>query len=820
MTARRRVESAQKVPIVINTLSSKTLERRTVLQTSDLQFHIPSLKIGFGAVFTDSPTFNVRGADQSLNTEPSTTVYVSEVPQSSRGIANAIYDLQSIAVLKGPQGVQFGRNSVGGAVLFTPQKPTNSYNGFLQQQVGNYGFFETTGAVNVPIVNDRVLFRIAGDYASRDGLIKNIGGPDAQDENHGSFRASLVVKPNDWFENYTTFDGYFANEIPEQSKLVASTHCVTNQGPIAALQKSLLACLYANAPVIQPFAPLIGLSFPFVTPPVRGGTFPGQFAATQALPNGSVNNPYPTRSQVNVFGFANTSTANLGDGLTLKNIFGYRHEDAVSYNNSAGVPAGYLLTHFLDHVEQVTEELQLQAKLLDDTLNLTTGVFYLHNGQKDPYSVTGTLTDLTPANRADLYFLTTPCAATGTCANGVQPGLKAAYTNLPFTENNSSYAIYSQVRWQPFREFAGSPSWAAPLTINAGYRYTFDDYHSVAQSYNTPTGFTFGGASPKQPYPAQSPNFYCDFLDVNGKPLGPNVNSKACSHQESGRFNLPSYQIGFDYQLAKNTLVFYSHSHSFKAGGLNPYTSVIALNTFNPEQVTADEIGIKADWELGGHAIRTNASIYQNEYKDIANQLVAFLNGTTQAATINVPTATLRGMDLEFNYRPAHIVELNGFASWEEGTYHSNIDLHGQTPLDPVKCPTHFLCTNGLPFVGLSKWTADIGATFFPPLPENIGLVTVTGDFYYRTGQYAFIQQLATNGPSDPYNRLGGFGNANLRVDWTGVYKTQLDASVFVTNLFDTRKAVFTTDNLASLGYASQNYQNPRLYGVSLRYRF
>jgi iron complex outermembrane receptor protein len=826
VTARRRSEAAQKVPISITTLSARTLERHTILQSNDLQYHVPNLKIGFGSVFTESPTFNVRGADQSLNTEPSTTIYVNEVPQSTRGIANAIYDLQNIAILKGPQGVAFGRNSVGGAVLFTPQRPTNALSGFLQQQVGNYGFTETTGALNIPVVDDKVLFRIAGDYANRDGLLKNIGGPDAQNENHGSFRASLTLKPVDWFSNFTSVDGYRADEIPEVAKPVAATGCISNQGPIVALQQSLIPCLYANSPVLAPLAPFIGLSSPFVTPPVHGGTFPGSYTTAEALPNGSVDDPYPTKSTVNVIGLSNTSTVDIESWLNFKNIFGFRHESSDSFNNSSGLPSQNLITHFIDHVDQLTEEAQFQGKVLNESLSYLVGGFYLHNNQKDPVATTDLLGDLTPANRAALYYLTTPCLASpGGCPIGTSPGLKPTFSEQPFTITNASYAVYSQIKWQPFKSFGEGRDWLTALNINAGYRYTWDHYVGNAVSLNSLNGVTFpGGQSLSPPFPAQSPAFYCDYLDVYGNILpgskAGSINKASCTNHSTGEFDEPSYQIGFDYQLAPQVLVFYSHSHSFKAGGLNPYNSLPSLNTFAPEQVTADEIGIKSGGRLAGNPFRFNVSVYQNEYGNIQNELVAFIAGQSQAATIDVPSATLRGMDLEFEYRPIAWLDLNGFASWEEGRYDSSVDLVGTAPIDPVACPQHFLCTNGVAFVGISKWTADISATVQLPVSAPIGAVSLTGDYYYRTSVYGFLQPLVVNGPGDPYNKVGGFGVANMRLDWTGMFGSRFDGSLFVNNLLDQRRAVFSTDNLGSLGYASQNYENPRLYGALLRYHF
>src|SRR3546814_831176 len=84
-----------------------------------------------------------------------------------------IYDLASVQVLKGPQGTLFGKSSTGGAVLFTPIKPSNEFGGYIDTQIGNYDMLELQGALNVPIIKDVLAVRFAGDVVRRDGFTKS-----------------------------------------------------------------------------------------------------------------------------------------------------------------------------------------------------------------------------------------------------------------------------------------------------------------------------------------------------------------------------------------------------------------------------------------------------------------------------------------------------------------------------------------------------------------------------------------------------------------------------------------------------------------------
>src|SRR3546814_6874462 len=90
------------------------------------------------------------------------------------GGGSAFYDLQSIQVLKGPQGTLFGRNATGGAVLFTTAKPTDEFEGYAMGRVGNYDLRHVEGAINAPIVEGKVLARIAGFFQNRDGFQRNL----------------------------------------------------------------------------------------------------------------------------------------------------------------------------------------------------------------------------------------------------------------------------------------------------------------------------------------------------------------------------------------------------------------------------------------------------------------------------------------------------------------------------------------------------------------------------------------------------------------------------------------------------------------------
>src|SRR5690606_10862280 len=106
--------------------------------------------------------------------EGAVPMYLADVVLTPAAGTNlAMYDLENVQVLKGPQGTLFGRNSTGGALLFTPTSPGDTLGGYLEVKAGNYNLFETRGAVDLP-ASDRLMFRIAGRTVDRDPYQKNV----------------------------------------------------------------------------------------------------------------------------------------------------------------------------------------------------------------------------------------------------------------------------------------------------------------------------------------------------------------------------------------------------------------------------------------------------------------------------------------------------------------------------------------------------------------------------------------------------------------------------------------------------------------------
>src|SRR6185369_13540157 len=226
VTARRKEESIQSVPVAVQAFSSETLVRQNVHDTKDLQRLVP------GVIFNGSgselnTTFTIRGQGRAVigTISPSVQSYVNEVALPNWGAVIPTYDVANVQVLKGPQGTLFGRNTTGGAVLVYSQAPKHEFGGYASATLGDYNWHELEGALNLPIVKDKVALRLAGQYRKRDGFTKAgvPGEPDANTVNSRSFRVSLLLEPIDGVKNTTVYDYSWARTVETQVPTELST---------------------------------------------------------------------------------------------------------------------------------------------------------------------------------------------------------------------------------------------------------------------------------------------------------------------------------------------------------------------------------------------------------------------------------------------------------------------------------------------------------------------------------------------------------------------------------------------------------------------
>jgi iron complex outermembrane receptor protein len=417
VTARRRDENLQVVPISVAVLNATQLDQQSVLTASDLSRVVPGLSIQSTAANRADTTFSIRGQGETFGeAAPGVVPYFAEVPNfgsaSTSGGAPPIYDLQSVQVLKGPQGTLFGKNTTGGAVLFVPQMPTDQFDGYIDSRFGNYGTADVEGAFGGPIVGDKLMFRVSGQSLNRAGYtIYQLDGAKLDNLNRQSGRGILTFKPVENFENTTIVQIQRNRENGSGAVLTGiSLDPAINVGAVAV------------APQLQQ-----------------------QLAEQQSLGIHRVLGNDPEHFVVrNSEGGINTTTWKVDDLLTFKNIASYTESQAgQSYDLDA---TNLTLLHVLNPAgninKQLTEEFQAQVHV--GPVNGVLGYYY--EDVWNPYALGYRIQE--PSSGLGPLAAFGPIADIGDYGSG----------------ESKSRAVFGQVDWKATEQ----------LALTAGARYTSD----------------------------------------------------------------------------------------------------------------------------------------------------------------------------------------------------------------------------------------------------------------------------------------------------------------------------------------------------------
>lgn len=202
VTATKRAESLQSVPISVSAIGGDALSKSRVMNVDSLVTKVANLQLT-SIVGDNTPIFSLRGvsmSDYSLNQASPVATYYDEVYKGNFAFLGvAMYDLERVEVLRGPQGTLYGKNTTGGAVnIIANSAKLGETSGYVNAGYGNYNRIDLNGAVNVPLGENAAL-RVAGTYAKADGWFKNVvpGKPDLASTDEYAVRATLNVEASE-----------------------------------------------------------------------------------------------------------------------------------------------------------------------------------------------------------------------------------------------------------------------------------------------------------------------------------------------------------------------------------------------------------------------------------------------------------------------------------------------------------------------------------------------------------------------------------------------------------------------------------------------
>lgn len=201
VTARKRAETVQEIPLALSAIDSQALERNGINGLADLPAHVPSLTLYAARGTSSTATAYIRGVGQSdplWGVEPGVGIYLDDVylarPQAA---LLDMLDVERVEVLRGPQGTLYGRNTIGGAIKYITRKPSEEFTGQFDLAAGSYDQRDLRLALSGPLT-ESLLASVAFGSFNRDGYGENLDtGADVSDKNLDTLRANITWLASD-----------------------------------------------------------------------------------------------------------------------------------------------------------------------------------------------------------------------------------------------------------------------------------------------------------------------------------------------------------------------------------------------------------------------------------------------------------------------------------------------------------------------------------------------------------------------------------------------------------------------------------------------
>lgn len=603
VTAQKRAEDIQDVPIAISAFSGDLVESKVIDDAIDLSFSVPNLTVDtFGA--------SLRGVGNlaiSATSESGLGYHVNGVYLGSAATEAEYYDLERIEVLRGPQGTLYGRNTTAGVLNIITQKATDEFEGYVTAAYGNFDTVKLRGAINIPL-SDTVSTRLAGFSLERSGYATNLfTGTDVDDRSMYGLRSSTK------FESGDTRADLVLSYFKEDDRRLARTKvlCVKDQ---------VLGCSpLANGFETPDSSDTLFNTLGALTGTIATGLGPAavDYYADSVNPtdNRTLNEDVDPTYFVEEFSASFELNHDFGN-LTFTSLTGYQEIERGLFKdfdrfvasqgltrpitfdffgNGTTVTTEEILTGRRDmsEAEEFFQELRL-ASDYDGVFNFMIGANYYDRES----SSSANFTHVTIAARSQLG------------------GLSREFDSL-ITESNpvttESYGVFSEVYVDV----------SDRTRLTGGLRYSHDDKSILTRQI---------------------------FLNPQADGSLPEFTS--------GEFDKGVFtgRAVLDHKFNEDLLGYLSISRGYKAGGINPGEVDVVTEGFEPEFLNAVEIGFKGSAMDG--ALSSNLSAFCYDYEDLQiGQTTA-----TAARTINTD-AIVYGAEAEFVFNPTDHLQLDGAVS-------------------------------------------------------------------------------------------------------------------------------------------------------------
>lgn len=722
VTAQRTETKLSRTPVAISVVGGDLLVKANIRTEQDLQIATPGLTVRAGQN-ANQLNYAIRG--QSLDAysygRPGVLPYFNEVQAGNpSGASSIFYDLQSVQVLKGPQGTLFGRNSTGGAVLFTTTTPSYEFGGYASLLGGNYGTFKGEGAVNVPIAKDAAALRIAGFYSTTDGFQENgfTGSRLGDSERYGA-RASLRIDA-----------GALNNTLVVDYQHGQGTNLTSVLGNLDPTQVGAFPAVALYDPASSDFVLGLVLQSLGVPPAAASAIATGNYARylaanPKANPLGlgavfaeqqrrgpfKVNSDATGNFRFENWQISNVTTFDISDALQIKNVFGYVNQageqiidtDGSAFRIVQGVGDGTIT-----RAEAISEELQASGDL--GQLRYVAGFYF--SSETARFRQSSSFFDIIP---------------TGLLAGN--PAITGIYQQNNFSRRNKTYAVYAQGTYD--LSDAINPG----LSFTAGARYTREKIRGTTDPGDA--GFNLATTG---------------LLAPDGTVLLP---ASQFSNDQSQQFNNVSWTLGLNQQVNDQLLLYVASRRSYKNGGFNGLlqprigfagASVIPGNAYQRETVTDAEFGAKFNGRVGGAPASVNIATYYNWIENSQRTAFASVNGSPASITVNVPKARVYGAELDGSISPTSWLRVGGTLNYTNAKFTDNVVAVGAS--------TQVFGT----YPDTPKWSGGAYADLTFPANADVD-VLLHGDVFAQKGTF-----FSSTGNLNTGARLPGYAIVNFRV--------------------------------------------------------
>ncbi|MBU7581027.1 MAG: TonB-dependent receptor, partial [Porphyrobacter sp.] len=453
VTATRRAQDVQDIPLAVTAISPQQLEAQRVVNIQQVAALAPSFTSSQAQLASGSVVLRVRGVGTTSNNigfESAVGIFIDGAYQSRPGVAlSEFVDVERVEVLRGPQGTLFGRNTSAGALNITNVRPdVTEFSGFVNAEYGNFDEKSLQGAINVPVVKDTVALRLTGAWRERDGFLDVVNRTGAKVGETNTVDQWLVRGQIGW----DTESGVRGRIIADYSKSQSSCCGAIElyQSPLVTGGAYAAVGLGANG----------GNGQPFVSTRERDNK-----AFERALDNRVVSANFAPRADIDNYGITGELEFPVSENADLIFIGSYRKYKSFENYDSDFTGADIFNVDALNvDIATWTAELRLQGEAMEGKLNYMVGGFY--SDEQIDQSTAFSLGADYDRNVGALLFVPTGGAFGAqplTAVTGRSPA--GTRTTNRFQQDAKSYAIFTH----------NSLELTDGLELTVGARYSWEE---------------------------------------------------------------------------------------------------------------------------------------------------------------------------------------------------------------------------------------------------------------------------------------------------------------------------------------------------------